>query len=652
MTVTTTLDRQYFPGDGSNHNFPFNFKFFNNSQIYVFVIDQAGIPTGQTLNVDYTLSGALSPSGGLVVMSVAPPATSQVLVQRIIPVDQPTSIRNQGAFFPAIHEDVFDRLTMIVQQAIYGAVNSLKKSISGSAWDFQNIRGENAADPVNDQDVATKKSVEAYVASILATGQGPVNNAANVIYLDPDGGAKVVQDLSNKTNYLMGGNLIGWIRNYVGAVGTTVSKWIQRQPVIDVFDFMTEAQIADVRGASVLDHTVAIDNAFAEAFANLPSIVRFGKGKFNRASWPNLAKKGLTIRGAGIRSTVLKCTGSGVAFNFDAFASGSPTDPFISQCNVKDLTFEGNATVTRIVRTQGLALHSWKNVNAREAEPTAGIGFELLGTQLGEFTGIRCSVDFNPMTSKPFIGIRIDEGRRATVSIGNSSNNTFKNCYFDGMSFGGRLDRADQNLFLGGAFQSCTTYGLLVGVASRYNTLIGTGFENVAATGGDITDAGIQTQYHNCYASNKTILQGRQCRITGGYHESIFVDAGTFGNTIQDVTLRHWNTGKPAFTNNGAMTTYKNLYDAKLAAFIFPKKARTGITLPASGTGWVNPTGQYVSVAVQGGSGVTTRIGDGLGDYWTTNSGSPTTHLLRPGDVIEVSYSGAPTISYITHNGL
>jgi hypothetical protein len=280
------------------------------------------------------------------------------------------------------------------------------------------------------------------------------------------------------------------------------------------------------------------------------------------------------------------------------------------------------------------------------------VGFELLGIQLGEYSGIRCSVDFNPMTSKPFIGFRVDEGRRASVSVGNSSNNTFRNCYFDGMSFGGRLDRADQNLFLGGAFQSCTTYGLLVGVASRYNVFTGTGFENVAATGGDITDAGIQTQYTNCYASNRTILQGRQCRIVGGYHESILIDAGSAANTVEDVTLRHWNTGKPGFTDNGSRNTRKNLYDAQLAAFIYPKKSRTSISVPASGTGWVNTTGQYISVAIQGGTSVSSRIGDGLGDYWTTNGGSPTTHLLRPGDVIEVSFQAAPSMSYICHEGL
>lgn len=205
MTVGTTLDRQYFPGDGANKNFPFNFKFFDNSQIYVYLIDPAGVVVGKTLNVDYTLSGALSAGGGQVIMSVAPPLNYRLLVQRKLPLTQPTSIRNQGAFFPAIHEDVFDRLTMLVQQAIFDVGNSLQKNQPGTAWDFLGLRGINAADPVNQQDVATKNSVEAYVSSILQTGQGPVNNAVNVLYAPSTGGAttNVAAALDNLNNQVL-----------------------------------------------------------------------------------------------------------------------------------------------------------------------------------------------------------------------------------------------------------------------------------------------------------------------------------------------------------------------------------------------------------------------------------------------------------------
>jgi len=117
MTVSSTQDRQLFNGDGSNKLFPFNFRFFENNQIRVYVVQPNGSMIGKTLGDDYTLSGANSATGGQVSMIVAPAATEQLLVRRVLSVTQPTSIRNQGAFFPSLHEDAFDRLTMLIQQA-------------------------------------------------------------------------------------------------------------------------------------------------------------------------------------------------------------------------------------------------------------------------------------------------------------------------------------------------------------------------------------------------------------------------------------------------------------------------------------------------------------------------------------------------------
>jgi hypothetical protein len=186
MTVTTTLDRQYFDGDGSNKNFPFNFRFFDNSNIFVYLIGSDGSIVGQTLNVDYTLSGAMAPGGGQVIFSVSPPAgVKNVLVSRILPLVQPTSIRNQGAFFPAIHEDAFDRIVMLIQQVSGVANNSLQLSPGGATWDAKGSRIINVGDPLLPQDAATRKWATDYVASILSTGQGPINNSVNVIHVTP-----------------------------------------------------------------------------------------------------------------------------------------------------------------------------------------------------------------------------------------------------------------------------------------------------------------------------------------------------------------------------------------------------------------------------------------------------------------------------------
>lgn len=178
MTVSTTLDRQYFPGDGSNVNFPFNFKFLDDADIYVWLISASGVATQQVLTTDYTLTGEMNENGGQVTMLVAPPMTTRLLIQRVVPEVQPTSIRNQGKFFAEVHENVFDRLTMLVQQAIAATANSLKLDISGFSWNFLGHRGVNAADPIDGQDVTTKNWVSSFVASV----SGAINTTIGIAY--------------------------------------------------------------------------------------------------------------------------------------------------------------------------------------------------------------------------------------------------------------------------------------------------------------------------------------------------------------------------------------------------------------------------------------------------------------------------------------
>ena len=60
------------------------------------------------------------------------PVGTTLWVKRIMPLQQTTDIVNQGPFFPEIHENVFDRLVMQVQQVAYDV------SLSVRAADGQN----------------------------------------------------------------------------------------------------------------------------------------------------------------------------------------------------------------------------------------------------------------------------------------------------------------------------------------------------------------------------------------------------------------------------------------------------------------------------------------------------------------------------------
>lgn len=85
----------------------------------------SGVSSLLIKGIDYTITGAGSYSGGSVTLAAALNTGEILTIRRTLALTQLTSIRNQAAFHPEIHEDVFDRLTMEIQQ-----VNELATSSS------------------------------------------------------------------------------------------------------------------------------------------------------------------------------------------------------------------------------------------------------------------------------------------------------------------------------------------------------------------------------------------------------------------------------------------------------------------------------------------------------------------------------------------
>jgi len=118
MTISTTAMRADFAGNGVTTIFamPAGFRVFADSELRVVKrTDATGAEVLLVLNTDYTVSGAGAYASVSVTCTVAPATGTTLLVDRVIPLLQATDIRNQGSFFAKTHEDVFDRLTMLLQ---------------------------------------------------------------------------------------------------------------------------------------------------------------------------------------------------------------------------------------------------------------------------------------------------------------------------------------------------------------------------------------------------------------------------------------------------------------------------------------------------------------------------------------------------------
>lgn len=190
MTVSSQdSDVTYEAGPATVFSLPF--RFFNNSEISAYSVDVAtGDLTLLSYGTDYTLAGAGEPEvngnaeSQLTLLS-GPIATGfKLYVERTLPEEQQTDIINQGKFFPEIHENVFDRLVMLIQQLSRGLTNAMRTGVGGFWWDALGLRIRNVADPQSAGDAVNLDSMQQYVADQLSSAGGAV---PLTYYFTPDG---------------------------------------------------------------------------------------------------------------------------------------------------------------------------------------------------------------------------------------------------------------------------------------------------------------------------------------------------------------------------------------------------------------------------------------------------------------------------------
>jgi hypothetical protein len=148
MTISTTVSRNNYTASGNDNIYIFTFKIFSQDDLLVTVRDTDGDETTLTKTTDYTVGGSLAdPTGGFITLVDNGQAWLSggdlivdyvISIRRVRDIIQETDIRNQGAFYPEVHEDQFDIATMIDLQQQDAIDRSIKLGESVDPADFNN----------------------------------------------------------------------------------------------------------------------------------------------------------------------------------------------------------------------------------------------------------------------------------------------------------------------------------------------------------------------------------------------------------------------------------------------------------------------------------------------------------------------------------
>lgn len=126
MAIDSAVSRNTYTGNGATSTYPVTFTFPEDEpeSLELTVQDLDGVEYELALTTDFLVTQNTNLTGSISLVNASQTWLTAgklksgytLVIRRVIEIIQETEIRNQGEFFPEVHEAVFDRLTMVDQQ--------------------------------------------------------------------------------------------------------------------------------------------------------------------------------------------------------------------------------------------------------------------------------------------------------------------------------------------------------------------------------------------------------------------------------------------------------------------------------------------------------------------------------------------------------
>ena len=107
-----------YTGNGAADTYDYEFKISDEADLLVKQTTDEGVETTLVLTTDYTVTGVGDDEGGDITLVAGNLATNyQLTIEDNVALSQATPFGNQSAFYAALHETAFDKITRLVRRA-------------------------------------------------------------------------------------------------------------------------------------------------------------------------------------------------------------------------------------------------------------------------------------------------------------------------------------------------------------------------------------------------------------------------------------------------------------------------------------------------------------------------------------------------------